>query len=150
MEGLVGWIVALVAAVVGYLVGSSRSKEVVAAAKHDLKIKITKDGSGNYAGDTDIKKKSVWRWDIVEWKIQDSGSNALPAGSQVFLRFTSGSAVVPAEPNDLGTRTIWAMVSPLQPNNSYAYKVYYRHNGVDHLLEDPVLIIEGDRRIARI
>lgn len=146
MNGVWSWVVAAIAALIGYLVGSSRAKEVRAATKHDLKIKIKKNGS-DYSSETDHKEKRVHGWDFVEWQVHEPSGHALPAGSHVFLRFAAGSPLIPSEPTDLGSRTILTFVKPGQSRKGYEYKVYYRLNGAEHLLEDPVLIIEGDRTV---
>lgn len=147
MEATWAWVMAVVAAVVGYLVGSSRSKRVIALAQHDFNIKVDKDKSGNYSSRTTPPSKGVKGRDLGAWKIIAEGSNALPAGSIVFLRFPGGSPLDPAEPNDGGTRTIKAEVKSGQLRKAYPYKVYYEHMTNEHLLEDPELIIEGDRGV---
>ena len=142
MDGVWSWIVAAVAVVIGYLVGSSRATGGVAGTKHDLKIKIKKNGS-DYSSETDQKKKRVRGRDFVDWQIHEPPGHALPQGSEVFLRFAAGSPLFPSEPTDFGSRTVSSMVKPDQTRKEYEYKVYYRLNGAEHLLEDPVLIIEG-------
>jgi len=136
------WIMAAVAAAVGYLVGRSGATGSVPPTKHDLKIKIRKNGS-DYSSDTDQKRKRVRRRDFVDWQIHEPPGHALPQGSEVFLRFTAGSPLFPAEPTDLGSRTISSFVKPDQALEEYEYKVYYRLNGAEYILEDPVLIIEA-------
>jgi hypothetical protein len=148
MEGSWAWIMAVVGAVVGYLVGSSRSKRVIALAQHDFNIKVDKDKSGNYSSKTTPPSKAVQGRDKTVWKIIAEGSNALPTGAIVFLRFPNGSPLDPAEPHDNGMRKIEADVKTGQAKKDYDYKVFYRHLGNEHLLEDPELIIEGDRGIV--
>jgi hypothetical protein len=147
MEGIWAWIMAVVAAVVGYLVGRSRSKRVIGLGQHNFNIKVDKDKSGKYSSKTTPPSKGVQGLDQGVWQIIDQGGNELPAGSIVFLRFPGGSPLDPAEPNDGGTRTIKADVKTGQLKKPYPYKVYYKHMTTEHLLEDPELIIEGDRNV---
>jgi hypothetical protein len=150
MEGTWAWIMAVVAAAVGYLVGSSRSKRVIALAQHSFNIKVDKDKSGNYSSKTTPRSKGVKGRDLGAWKIIAEGSNALPEGAIVFLRFPDGSPLDPAEPDDGRTRMIKAEVKSEQLKKAYPYKVYYKHKDNEHLLEDPELIIEGDRGVIVI
>lgn len=137
MGGSWVWIVAVIAAVGGYLVGRARSRQVIPLAK---KFTITVDKPGKYKSKTDPKEKHVEGCDVLEWKVQ---GHDLPKGAEVFLRFPVRSPLDPPEPADSGTRKIQATVLRDQPRGDYDYKVYYRLNGVDHLLEDPKLIIES-------
>jgi hypothetical protein len=140
MGGLWMGIVA-VAAVVGYLVWRSRSKDLIPPRKHDFKIKVEKPG--NYKSTTDPKDKKVRSDDTLEWRVKEPG-HRLPEGAHVFLRFPEGSPVRPLEPSDGGTRTIAAVViRGLPVGKEYKYKIFYRLGKEEVELEDPKLIIES-------
>ena len=140
LEALVG---ALIGAVVGYLVAKGKGNTRGIPAPHFFTIHVTKDNNGNYSSQTTPKSERVKGSDVLVWHVKDNGNNALPAGSTVKLKFTAGSPTDPSEPNDGGTRTIFANVKTGQPVTNYPYKVYYVVGGTEHLLEDPELIMEN-------
>jgi len=133
-------IAGLIGALAGYLIGQKRRIKRH-GTPHDFTIHVKKAGS-SYTSETTPKSERVRAGDGLEWRVQDHGSNKLPDGSTVKLKFTNGSPVTPEEPNDRGTRTITASVKPRQQRREYPYKVYYSVGGEDFMMEDPELIIE--------
>jgi hypothetical protein len=129
----------LIGALAGYLIGQKR--QIRGSGHHDFTIHVKKEG-GTYTSETTPKSERVRAGDGLLWKVQDNGSNKLPHGSTVKLKFTEGSPVTPEEPNDRGARIIRASVKPRQERREYPYKVYYSVGGQDFMLEDPELIIE--------
>lgn len=134
---------ALFGALAGYLVGRRHPTSVL--VKHDLKIQVQKE-NGNYTSETTRQKQKVRGRDEVVWVIHDRGHHELPKSSIVKLKFTIGSPLTDEEPQDGGTRVIESSVRPGLERRPYPYKIYYSVGGRDVLMEDPELIIEGDRR----
>ena len=132
-------IAGLIGALAGYLLGQKRL--IKPRRQHDFMIHVKNEG-GTYTSMTTPKSERVKGGDELCWFVNARGSNELPKGSIVKLKFTDGSPVTPAEPNDGGTRIIRALVKPDPERRKYPYKVYYSVGGQDFMMEDPELIIE--------
>jgi len=135
-------IIATVGAVIAYL---KIRKFGPGVSGHRFKIHIQYDNRKNvYYSKTTPRRKGVCGGDHVSWKIDQE--KKLPVGSVVELRFPNGSCLVDESPDDKGQGSeIETSVKRFQEKKAYAYKVYYIDSGnVEHLLEDPELIIEGN------
>ncbi len=142
MNPIQAMIAAALGAIGGYVVG--KRLFVRALVKHDFKIHVTKTGA-TYTSHTTPQSERVKGLDVLVWIVNDRGGNSLPENSVVKLKFTKGSPLIVEEPNDGGNRIIISLAKLRQPRRPYPYKVYYSVGGEDFLLEDPELIMEGDR-----
>ena len=135
-------IIATVGAVIAYLKIRKFSPGV---SRHRFKIHIQHDNRKNvYFSKTTPHRRVVRPGDHVLWKIDQE--KKLPVGSVIKLRFPDGSCLVDESPDDKGQGSeIESFVQDRPKKKVYSYTVSYIDSGnVEHLLEDPELIIEGN------